>query len=216
MKHSLASYILIIVVIGGCASYSPTAKPTIPKELTTSESQNGMVAEVGADAYVQADRQKAVFDTDFNKVGVIPVQILVKNQGERQILVRPSDMKLVLADGIQIGSAGNAEVMSKLEKGASTFWMTFFLGIPGAIAATAADANARGSRQTDYQAKAFEDTMLAKGDSVIGFVFFIPPEGTPAFTQATMTLRCVDSERATSVLLSVPLTELAFRPIKEK
>lgn len=212
MRRCLALSILVLGFIDGCASYKPSSAP-VPEAGAMPAWRTEGIAAAGADPYVQPDRQKGVFDADLNDAGVLPIQLLVQNEGDRGMLVRPSDIRLVLPDGRQIGPVGTAAVVAKLEKPSMHFWPTFFLGLPGALVSMSASDKARGDRQGDYRSKEFRDATLRKGQSAHGFVYFIPPAGTPAFTEATLTVRCVDTEEATSFVVSLPLTGLDFKGV---
>ena len=70
---------------------------------------------------------------------------------------------------------------------------------------------ARADRQSDYRSKELQDVFLGKDESAHGFVYFVPPAGTQAFTQATLRVRFVDAEEATSILVQLPLSGLGFK-----
>jgi hypothetical protein len=215
MNRTLALSIFVLVFITGCASYKPSSAP-VPEIGTMPACRTEGTITVGADPYVQPDRLKAVFDADLNKVGVLPIQVLVRNTGDRSVLVQKAFMLLVLPDGRQLCSAGATAVVAKLEKPSSHFWPTFFLGIPGAVGAQAADDKARANRMADYRSKEFQDVTLGKDQFMHGFVYFIPPVGAEPFTEATLTVPVVDAAEATRFIVRLPLSGLRVKGVPAK
>lgn len=77
--------------------------------------------------------------------------------------------------------------------------------------ADSASDEARADRQADYRSKELQDSMVGKEESGHGFVYFIPPQGTPAFTDTTLRVRFVDAQEATSFVMELGLTGLGFK-----
>jgi len=202
-NHSVLFFLLLFLT--GCASYNASLAP-VPKleTLPASTSQGDIV--VGADPYVQSVRQQAVFDGNLVEEGIFPIQIFVRNNGDRKVLIRRSDMMLLLSDGKQVTPAGAFAVASKLEKTSSHFWPTFFFGLAGAFAAENASEKAKTARKEDCQSKEFKDVTLGKSESSYGFVYFVPPAGTESFKNATLTVRCIDTENSSSSVVKLPLS----------
>jgi len=204
MRKNVIVYILLCMLTG-CASYSPSLAPTPTLEkMPESASLGGVV--VGADPYIQPERQQAVFDGNLVEEGIMPIQIFVRNNGDRKILIRRSDIQLLLSDGKQLTAAGTFAVASKLEKTSHHFWATALFGIPGAFVAESASSKAKTERKEDYQSKEFKDITLDKNGTSYGFVYFIPPVGTVSLNKATLTLRCVDSENVSSFIVNLPIS----------
>ena len=204
----MRNYSLLLVTIlflTGCASYSARSAP-VPKleTLPASASQGEIV--IGADPYVQEERQIAVFDGNLVEEGILPIQLFVLNNGTRKVLIRRSDIVLLSSDGNQLTPAGAFAVASKLEKTSSHFWPTFFFGIVGAFAAESASDTAKTARREDCQSKEFKDITLEKAGSSFGFVYFIPPAGTESFKKAVLIVRCVDTENSSSFVIKLPLS----------
>ena len=208
MRHRLALDLTIVVFLAGCASYEPRTAPVPEAGAMRAWRTEGALA-VGADPYVELERQKAVFDADLTEEGVLPIQVFVQNRGERKVLVRASDIVLALSDGREITPQGASAVAAKLEKRQMHFWPTFFLGLPGAIASSAVSDKARTDRQADYRSKELQEVTLRQDNSAHGFIYFIiPAPATPAFTEATLKVRFIDAEEATSVTVALRLSGL--------
>lgn len=121
---------------------------------------------------------------------MVPIQVFVQNQGERRIIVRPSDMVLALTDSNQMNTAGAHAAAAKLESSGGVIAASIAFGIVGAMVAGSAAEKARAARLEDYRRKEMQDANLRKDESTHGFVYFIPPTGTSAFTEATLVVRC--------------------------
>lgn len=210
MQRTLALGLTVLVACAGCASYTPTSVPIPQAGAMPAWRTEGAVA-VGADPYTQLERQEAVFGGDLNKEGVIPIQVFLQNQGDRRLLVRPSDMVLVLPDGSQMNPAGATATAAKLESSGGVIASTIAFGIVGYLVAASAADKARTARLEDYRRKELQDTKLEKNASIHGFVYFIPPPGTPAFTESTLVVRVVDSEELTSLVVHLPLHGVEFK-----
>lgn len=211
MRRAVAMLVCASLLVSGCASYTTTSL-AVPgaAEMRAQKAESDVF--VGADPYVQPERQKAIFDADLAGEDVIPVRLLVRNDSARRFLVRPSSMTLALPDGTQIPSAGATAVAAKLDQGVGEVigWGIAF-GLIGMLAASANKDSVRSARLSDYRSKELPEVSLARGESAHGFVFFIPPRGTAAFGEATLGVRVVDIAEGASFDVRLPLTGLGFR-----
>ncbi|MFQ5520114.1 MAG: hypothetical protein ACE5FK_01850 [Candidatus Methylomirabilia bacterium] len=215
MRRASAVCLSVLIGFTGCASYTPSSAPIPKAEAMPVWTTEGTVA-LGADPYVQPDRQTAVFDADLNGAGVLPIQVLLRNEGTRQRLIRPSNMSLVLPVGSEISSAGASAVAAKLESTGGVVGASIAFGLIGFLVASSAEDKARAARLADYRGKELQDVTLKKDESAHGFVYFIPPPGTPAFDDATLTVRFVDVEEATSFVVRLRLSGLGFKETPAK
>ncbi len=202
--------VLVVAMLVGCASYKgqpiAVSQPgSMPVEKTYGE------LSISVDPYADKDRQKAAFDEHLYSKGFIVVNVLLKNSGPRQILVRRADLRLVLPDGTEVAPV-SAEIMAVRfsDKGDVTGW-TLGFGIIGGLAASAAAQQADSARRADYQSKEFkEEVTLVTDQSAHGFLYFMVSRGTQPFDEATLAVRVVDVEDGKSSVVSVPLTALKF------
>ncbi len=202
------SSLLIPSLLCACASYSPSSAPVpqpSPQEWTFHED-----IAVAAEPYADEERQIATFDADLNNADVIAIQVTLENRGKRTVVVRPSDMLLELPGGRTLVSSSVTTVVSKVGESGSVVGAAIAFGIIGAIVASDAEDEARTARTADYKEKAFKDVTLHGSDSAYGFVFFIPPRGTDPFETATLLVRLVDFELATSEIVEVSLSGLDY------
>ncbi len=211
MRHTVALSLSITVCLAGCASYTQRAAP-VPQAGAMPAWQVGDVVAVGADPYMQNDRQRAVFDENLNDVGVLPIQILVQNRSERRLRVNPSSITLTLPDGGESSPVTSSAAASRFAphygKGADHAAAAF--GLIGAVVAlSAASAAEKGStaRYADYASKELKETILGKDESVHGFVFFIRPPGTKTFVDTTLKVLVLDADdEKTEFTVSLPLS----------
>ncbi len=216
MRRSLALLLSSLIPLTGCASYTPSSAP-IPTgaDMLAWHAEGGLG--VGADPYVDLEEQEAVFDVNLMAGGVLAVNILVQNDSDRQLLVRRTDIVLVLPDGTQLRPAGASQAASKMESGVGgVIGAAVAFGIIGLLVAQSARDKADTARHTDYMSKEFKDATLGKGESAYGFVYFIPPLGTPSFNEGTLKVRWVDTKEGTSTAIPVALTGLGYGGVSAK
>ena len=210
MRRLLSLVLAVLLATGGCASYTPTSAPVPDPAAMVARGTAGDVS-VAADPWVDRERQKAVFDADFHDKRVLAVHVHAKNGGSRRLLVRKSDMALLLPAGRQLAPASASAVAAKLEGTGDVIAWSLAFGIIGFLAASSADDKARAARLQDYRQKEFQDATLGRDVAAHGFVYFIPPRGTPPFEQARLAVRFVDLEDVKSTVVELPLARLGYR-----
>jgi hypothetical protein len=223
----LALALSFLIVFSGC-TYS--GRPvTVPKiEAMPVWRTEGPVT-IGVDPYIQTGRQKEVFDDDLEKAKILPIYLLVKNNGDRPLSLRRrseiplADITLVHPDEYQISPVPTETVLRMLGR-----WPTSSTGgghfshesayliqlsplllplIPFAIAGGLAEQKATDARITDYLDKEFKDVKLGKDDSTHGFVFFLPPHETLWSLKGKLVLHFVDETDGTDFVVRVPVSE---------
>lgn len=209
-RRPLACLLLAALLAAGCASYTPRSA-LVPSgaDLRWYRASDGFT--VGIDPYAEIERQKAVFDADFHDKRVVAVHVVLRNDTGRRLVLRPSDMMLELADGRQVVPSGGTAVATKVGESGSVLGASLAFGLIGFIASTQAEEQARTARINDYRQKELQDATLEAGGEARGFVYFIPPPGTPPFADGTLTLRVSDVAEARPITHRVPLTRLAYR-----
>ncbi len=65
-------------------------------------------------------------------------------------------------------------------------------------------------RLSDYDSKE-QQVFLGKGESGYGFMFFMPPTGTPAFDEATLNVSITEPDETPISLFHIPLKGLDFK-----
>ena len=208
MNARTLAVLVVTVLLSGCASYTPSLAP-VPQPTVKQWVVEGTVA-VAADPYVEPERQRAVFDAELGKAGVIAVQVVAENRADRAVLLRPSDMILEFPDGSQLSPSGVTTVVNKVGESGSVVGAALACGLVGAIVASNAEEEARSARTGDYRDKAFKETTLGENDSAHGFVFFVPPSGAQLFADAILKVRFVDLDTAVTETVDVEISGLRY------
>jgi len=210
MYRCRSLWLLVLLVFTSCATYTPSSAPIPKLDAMPACRQAGSVT-CGADPYVQPDRQKATFSGDLNKIGVLPIQVFLQNQGAREMLVRPSDIVLTLPNGNEVSCASASATAAKFESTGGVIASGIAFGMIGALVASSAEDKARASRLEDYRRKELKEVRLKKDESAHGFIYFIPSPETPSFTEAILKVRFIDVEEGTSSVVDLPLKGLVFQ-----
>ena len=195
---------------GACASYEPSSAPVEPKTAFSLIEAEAFAA--GANPYATPEEYEPIFDADLDKSDVIALHVMVENRRPSAVLVRPTDMSLILADGRAISPSSSLKVANKVGEDGSVIGAAIAFGIIGAIVASNSEEKARAARIDDYESKSLDTADLNPSDSADGVVFFIPPKSWPAFDAAELSVRAIDTVEGTSTAVSVPLTGLNYVP----
>ncbi len=217
-RATVALGLSALLLLEGCASYTPTKVELLKPEAMPLWVREGVVA-VGADPYIQTERQKVAFDGDMGDQGILPVQVFVLNEGQRRLLVRSSDMILLFPDGRQVASAGATAVAARFDQGVGDVigWGIGF-GVIGMLAASAHKDSVRTARLNDYRSKELSEAFLDPGKSAHGFVFFMPSGGPLTTLDGVLVVQFVDAEDASRQAVRVPLRgtgEITARMVPE-
>ncbi len=224
MAHKSAGYLVAVLTLASCASYTSMPAP-IPKAGDMPAWRTEGPVAVGADPYVELDRQAAVFNANFNTAGILAVHILVKNVGAARLQINRPDIRLTLPDASQVPPALKTAVWERVRLRGSTALNLQPVLTPGTLAyagaglamipGAVAEAQDAESRVEDYRRKEFKDVVLPKGMSAHGFVYFILPPGTQPLAEVTLTVPVVDIHKAERFLIRLPLTGLGFEGAEE-
>lgn len=220
---------LALVQMSACSS-SKTKEPSRTDKVSQRYSKTeGMIA-VEADPFTQTDRQVEVFGEDLWSLGVLPVFITVKNNGDSPARIETKNFKLSLPSSEVVTPRTAAEVTKWLGSQAGLWGQVGmglgqigigqigqFAGPIGGIAGAIANgligvyrSNASREKVETYARGEFKDAMLAKNQFSRGFVFFMLPMGTTAFNEATLSLSVMDKQAETS-RTELPLKALNFK-----
>jgi hypothetical protein len=220
----------MISVLNACSSYTVT-EPKIPEPAAMPHTQTEGTISISVDPYVQADRQKAIFGGDMFAVGVLPLQVVVENAGERSVRIDSNNFRLALPGEEVVGPRPGTEVATLFASHSSAAdYGSAGLGVLGQVfgaigglignvlgsvfsgTVKGSESDALRARQEDYSRKELKSVMLGKNESTRGFLYFGLPAGTPAFDEATLVLEIPDSQMdITSV--RVVLKDLGYKGI---
>jgi hypothetical protein len=226
----LLSLTWVALTLVTACSPSKTKEPaTIGTDSALYSKIEGMVA-VDADPFVQAGRQEEVFGEDLWALSVLPIQIMVRNNGEHPIRIEARNFKLSLPTAELIAPKPAAEVTKWLasqggilgqvgmgigQLGISQIGQ--FAGPFGGIAGAVASGfyglyRSHASREHDetYHRGELKGATLEKNQFNRGFIFFMLPTGTPAFDEATLSLSIFENQAETS-RIDLPLKALGYK-----
>ena len=214
MSRVIALCLAAIFAASGCSAYKGTVAPAPRAGAMPVWRADGGLA-VGVDIFADREHQKAVFDADFYDKRMLALQLMVRNQRPEPVLVRRVGVTLTLPDGHEITRVTAAMAAAQMEGGSDTLAWGLGFGLIGMAAAAHAEEGERTARRADYEAKELrEDVILQAGEAAHGFLYFVPPLGTPPFTHATLTVRFADPKESVITPLRVPLSGLRFRGAK--
>jgi hypothetical protein len=168
-----------------------------------------------AQPFVNPERLKEEFGIPLNEAGIIVIKVSLRNDSEQALLVRGSDIHLVLSDGKRIAPVCPMAVTSKLEEVSHTgaaVAAIFGAGL-GLLASFAEDAEKSKKRIeliNKLQAKQLGERVLGKSDAAEAFVYFIPAQGTPAFNEASLAFWVIEPDTAGGIRVELPLENLEF------
>ncbi len=112
-RAAFYGFTLSVALAACAASVEYSAKP-VPVPIAGA--MPGWVTErgvaVGADPYGQLERQ-TFFGLRLRGMGVLPVQLLIRNDGDRGVLVRPYEIALRLPDGHALAPVGSAQAAAR-------------------------------------------------------------------------------------------------------
>ncbi|MFQ5930409.1 MAG: hypothetical protein ACE5MK_11980 [Acidobacteriota bacterium] len=215
---------IVITTLAACASFDVSAVPTPQLEAMPAWKSEGAV-QIGADPFIEPTRQQRVFGANFNAVGILAVQVLVKNRGKNPVQVTRSEIALKLAEGHQIRPASKTEVVKYFTpKGDPQLPPVGYLFLDprvhaganlgaglGTMALRVAKAIPEAKRLADYRKKELKDVVLQENGVASGFVYFILQRGTPSFSEATLVVPVVNVEKAERYIANLELKELGFK-----
>lgn len=167
---SIKTILLILCMLSlaeGCAtSYARRYRPIPVEPKLLAAIPQGVKdenLEIGADAFAEVNRQKALFRADLSTIRVLPVLIRVANLGQRTYRLRQADISLLGPDG---------QVLNRLPAGTVARELTAPLKgklTPIEYADLEADVF------DDYRSKEFADVVLGPYKSAYGFIYFEMP-----------------------------------------
>jgi len=93
---------LAILMLGcfatSCASYTPQPVTLLRVQYAGVSAEKQGFA-VGVTSLLDADRSKDIFDVDLKQVGILPLQLVVRNNGQKPLVIRKNDFVLRLSGG---------------------------------------------------------------------------------------------------------------------
>lgn len=223
----LAHWLVTLCLLPGCAAYNAKDAAQVKLEAMPHVLHEGELL-MGVDPYIQTRREEEVFAADLLAAAVLPLQVMVKNNGDRLLRIEPGNFKLILPNEHMASPRSAKEVAEVFapKEGVGDYASSGagalggLAGPVGMIAGRVFGFVASGvferyrtealqSRQQDFVRKELKSAQLAKGQFTQGFLFFVLPKETTAFDKATLTLTVLWPETET-MTVKLPLEGLAY------
>ena len=199
--------LLLALLTSACASYTPQPATLLRIQSAAVSAEQEDLA-VGVSPHLDAERNQSVFQADLKRAGVLPLQIVIRNNGQQTLEVRKNDFILRLADGRELSPTPPDLIASRLEGGAGVVGWTIAFGLAGYIAASTQQGEADNARRADLRKKELQDWILGPKESAQGFLFFLLPGDINGTLQATLSAKAVTRTAGNEIRLSLPLNEL--------
>jgi hypothetical protein len=201
--------LFIACLLTGCASYTPTLVKMDPSGPNVSKAVQGDLT-LYVEEYVTPEKSEAAFDTEMAEEGVLPLLILVENNGQQTLEVKRADI-LVRGDDVLKGLTPEeaADRASRGAVGKAIGWSMIvpIIAIPIAATASAMHTSKVNLKMVaDFNVKAFQDGAILPNKDRSGFLFLEIEEGRQDTSGLTleMTARNVETEEVTMITASVP------------
>jgi len=190
-----------------CASYTPQTVALLRIQYATVSEVKHNVG-IGVSPHLDRARNKEIFDADLKRAGILPLQIVVRNDRQSRITVRKDDFVLRLPRGEEYPPAPSENVASRLESNASVLGWTVAFGAIGFLAASTQTGEADNDRRADLRNKQLQDTTLSFQESARGFLFYLLPEDVNEVRGAKLFARAVDVDTGERIEMTLTLPDL--------
>lgn len=211
-RLSLTAF-FISLIFTGCASYAPSLVRLNPSGPNVKKETKGDLS-LYLDEYATPEKSERAFDTDLATQGVLPLMILVENNGQQpyevksmDIVVRGDTALKGLSPEETAGRAGRSAV------GRALGWSLIvpIISIPVAVAASAIHTNKVNEQIVrDFAAKWFPDGVIMPNKELSGFLFFELEEGRKDLAGLTLEMAAKNVGTGEVVKISTPLPNATF------
>jgi hypothetical protein len=217
-KGTIWGILLIMALLTGCASYTPTlVKLNAQGPTVTKQPQDDLV--VSVEEYATKEKAKKAFDTDMAKEGVLALLVAVQNEGQQVYEIKPSD--ITLREGempLKVLSPEQAAKKAKREyfmKALGWSLIVPIISIPVAIAVSVDHTGKVNDKIVqDFTAKAFTGGTLAPGKEVTGFVFFELKPGRKDLGGLVMEVKGENQATKECTTVTCDLPMVAFKAVR--
>ena len=217
MNKPLAISLLFAYFEASCASYTPqTATLLRLQYAAVSDEKQGLA--VGVTPHLDTERNKEVFGADLKQVGILPLQLVVRNNGQKPLVIRKNDFVLRLSGGDEYAPAPAESVVKRLESNANVIGWTVAFGLAGFLLASSeqhqqqeADKNQR----ADFRIKEFEDANLGFQESARGFLFYLAPDDLKELKDAKLFVKALDASTGERIEMTLSLPDMVELNVRE-
>lgn len=214
----LSFSIFILLLFAGCASYTPSLVKLDPSGQNLGKEVKGDLC-IYVEEYATQEKCQKAFDTDLADEGVLPLLILVQNNGQQSYEVKIEN--ITLRDGLtSIKALTPEETAGKAKRGAvgrALGWSMIvpIISIPIAIAASA-DHTSKVNKQIveDFKAKSFQEGIIIPNKEQSGFLFFQMDKERKNLSSLLLEMRARNIVTGEVVTITASLPEATFKTKK--
>ncbi len=171
MRKSVFVFVIALLTVSGCVSYTPKQiAMNDPAAYTMHQTRENV--SLAVDPYYSAEKQKTAFDTSDSMIsqGLMPVAVVVKNEGDFPVKIEKDMFALVKPDGSQEKPLPVEEVYKVVK------YSTLGRAVMGGAFAAASANHANEAMLADLKNKALKNQVVAKDATDAGFLFFDVPK----------------------------------------
>ncbi|HZA54046.1 MAG TPA: hypothetical protein VE616_07340 [Candidatus Udaeobacter sp.] len=207
MKKLLARLLILFYFSASCASY--TAQPVTLLRIqaaAASAEQEGFA--VGVTPHLSAERNTQIFGADLKQAGILPLQVVVRNNTQERLKVRKGDFVLRLSSNNEYAPAPPSVVAARLESYLGVIGWTVAFGLVGFFASSAQQQEVNNARRADLRSKEFADVSLDSQDSAQGFLFFLIPDEVKEIKEAALSARALEPSGGKKINVALRLGDM--------
>jgi hypothetical protein len=210
-QYRRAATICATLVVVACASYTPQP-PTLLRFQSAAVKAEHLGFGVGASPHLDPQRNQEVFQADLKRAGILPLQIVLRNNSPSAITISRQSFRLRYSTGSEQLPASPDEVAARLESSAGVIGWTLAFGLTGFLASSTQQGEVDRARRADLRNKELWDITLKPGDTVQGFLFYLVPANISGDIKATLLVSTVTAPAAQDIRLHLDLPDLGFWP----
>lgn len=193
--------VLCGLLLAGCAGYTarPVPEPVLAEMPCVHREADGLV--VAARPVTDAGQQKALFDENMQAVGVLPVQVLIRNDVPGKTFYVPDGSVALMLGTERIEPSAPNRVAWIFEKEDTDHIDTTAGCVGGCVGgivglSMASNANKVGkARKLDFQQKALDEGEILSGQIKCGFLFFRRESGFSAVDRGILRIAVHEAQQ---------------------
>ncbi len=205
----------ISLIFAGCASYAPSLVKLNPSGPNVRKATKGDLT-IYVEEYATPEKSQRAFDAELADGGVLPLLILVENNGQQPYDVKVTD--IVVRGASSLKALTPEEAATKAQRsavGRAVGWSLIvpIIGIPVAVIASSMHTSKVNEQIVrDFAAKGFADGAIMPNKERSGFLFFQLEEGQKDLARLTLEMAARNAATGEVVIVSGPLPEATFTP----
>jgi len=211
--------LLLVILLTGCASYTPTMVRLDSNGPMVRKKVNGDLT-LYVEEYATTEKSQRAFDTDLAAQGVIPLMVRVENGSQATYEVTTS--AIVVRGKSVLKALTPEEAASKAERsavGRALGWSMIvpIIGIPIAVAASAMHTNSVNKQVVqDFTSKFFPEGAIAPHKERAGFMFYELKDGRRDLSGLTLKMAARNVATDEIVTIDMPLPSATFAPVEKE